>query len=516
MNNDNFNPFEQDKENENTNATFNVVTPENEVNSESQTINTNPDNFDDIPVESESVPNYDSQNINNFANPTSDNFSNANGSAYPNNANNNPYPNNATVNPVYQNTTSQYENPNNPPIYQSVNESSNYYINNEGYNAARNSKNKKKKKGSNALVICLVTLCALGIVGAGIWGAVEIYQGNNDSGDKNTTTSQNESESSSQSNYVFDGAIPDGGPLTKPQIYAKVKSSVVTILSSQNGGTGMGTGIVMKEDGSILTNAHVIVGGTSYKIITSDGKEYTDVKVQGYDTQSDLAVLKINSNDKFSAASFGKTSELVVGQSVVAIGNPFSLDLTTTYTDGIISGIRSKITLGDFTSNLIQTNAAVNPGNSGGPLIDEYGRVIGIVNMKIMSSSNGSSTEGLGFAIPMDVALPIAESLIKDGYIPKPMLGLTGYFVEPAMAQINSMPVGILVESVSSDSDLARQGIKKGDVITKINDVAFKSLDEFNKIKAKFKIGENVKLTVFTDNSFKEFNIKLVDSKESN
>lgn len=216
------------------------------------------------------------------------------------------------------------------------------------------------------------------------------------------------------------------GALCLQDIYSRVIDSVVSISSMTSSGTSSGTGIIMSPDGYVITNHHVISGALVISVLTNDNREF-EAALVGSDEMSDLAVLKIDARG-LQAAEFGDSSKLRVGDSVVAIGDPLGVQLRGTMTNGIISAINRDLTVGDRTMTLIQTNAALNNGNSGGPLINCYGQVIGINTVKMSSYYTASATvEGLGFAIPISVAKPIIDELIENGYVAgRPAIGISG------------------------------------------------------------------------------------------
>lgn len=226
--------------------------------------------------------------------------------------------------------------------------------------------------------------------------------------------------------------------LSVPNIVKKVTPSVVGISSEFQGGSGTGTGIIMSADGYIITNAHVVSesmqGSTTRSskvtVVLSDGTEYT-ATIIGCDSSTDLAVIKIE-EDNLIPAEFGDSNDLEVGELAIAIGNPLGLELSSTVTGGMISALNRNITIEDKEMTLIQTDAAINPGNSGGPLVNSYGQVVGINSAKISSGD----VEGLGFAIPIDSAIPIVNDLIKNGYVPgRPLIGITGSTMTSALAR---------------------------------------------------------------------------------
>ncbi len=259
------------------------------------------------------------------------------------------------------------------------------------------------------------------------------------------------------------------GALCLQDIYSTVIDSVVSISSMTSSGTSSGTGIIMSQDGYVITNHHVITGALVISVLTNDNQEY-EAALVGSDEMSDLAVLKIDARG-LKAAEFGDSSKLRVGDSVVAIGDPLGVQLRGTMTNGIISAINRDLTVGDRTMTLIQTNAALNNGNSGGPLINCYGQVIGINTVKMSSYYTATaSVEGLGFAIPISVAKPIIDELIENGYVAgRPAIGISGDSLPSYYRTYYRLPDGVYVTSVNEGSDAKAKGIREGDIVTAIN-----------------------------------------------
>ena len=257
------------------------------------------------------------------------------------------------------------------------------------------------------------------------------------------------------------------GALCLQDIYSRVIDSVVSISSMTSSGTSSGTGIIMSPDGYVITNHHVISGALVISVLTNDNREF-EAALVGSDEMSDLAVLKIDARG-LQAAEFGDSSKLRVGDSVVAIGDPLGVQLRGTMTNGIISAINRDLTVGDRTMTLIQTNAALNNGNSGGPLINCYGQVIGINTVKMSSYYTASATvEGLGFAIPISVAKPIIDELIENGYVAgRPAIGISGDSLPTYYRAYYRLPDGVYVTSVNDGSDAKAKGIREGDEFCK-------------------------------------------------
>lgn len=294
-------------------------------------------------------------------------------------------------------------------------------------------------------------------------------------------------------------------------IYSSVIDSVVSISSMTSSGTSSGTGIIMSSDGYVITNHHVITGALVISVLTNDNQEF-EAALVGSDEMSDLAVLKIDARG-LQAAEFGDSSKLRVGDSVVAIGDPLGVQLRGTMTNGIISAINRDLTVGDRTMTLIQTNAALNNGNSGGPLINCYGQVIGINTVKMSSYYTATaSVEGLGFAIPISVAKPIIDELIENGYVAgRPAIGISGDSLPSYYRTYYRLPDGVYVTSVNEGSDAKAKGIREGDIVTAINGERISSIDELNTVKNQYAAGDEVTLTIYRSGTYYEVTVTLVD-----
>ncbi len=302
-----------------------------------------------------------------------------------------------------------------------------------------------------------------------------------------------------------------------PEIVNKNSSSVVGINCVTSQGIAMGTGIIMSEDGYIITNAHVVEGAqsisvklpSSYADDTSDADAADELTIGaeliGKDTMTDIAVLKVNKTG-LTKAEFGKSSDLQVGEVAIVIGNPLSMNLANSVTAGIISALNRSITIEDRTMNCIQTDASINNGNSGGPLINAYGQVVGITSAKVTSTYG----EGLGFAIPIDEAIPIIEELIKNGRVTgRPALGVSGEDISEIYAKYYNMPSGFRVKLVNSGSAAEKAGIQVNDIIIGIEGKLISSLQEFNQVKNKYKAGDTVKISVYRDGEIVDLDVTL-------
>lgn len=299
--------------------------------------------------------------------------------------------------------------------------------------------------------------------------------------------------------------------MTIPEIYQEVSPSVVMILAGSDSPMALGTGIIMSEDGYIITNAHIVAKFENIQIVLHDNKTVYKAKIMGLDEATDIAVLKIEASN-LKAAVFGNSDQVMVGESVVTIGNPHSLYYAQTVTDGIISGIRRYAYDGSSSVNFLQTNAQLNPGNSGGPLINMYGQVIGINSEKILSKGE-TIYEGMGFAIPMADAKEIVDELIRYGYIaPDPVIGITVTYVSNDSDIGESMVAGCMVMSVEPDSDAYKQGLRVGDIITHINGKTFDNQDDFIHEKNQFRVGDKIDIRYWRMGQYYDVKIQLIEA----
>ena len=278
-----------------------------------------------------------------------------------------------------------------------------------------------------------------------------------------------------------------------------------------------GSGIIISEDGYILTNNHVVAtsssstyydisDATSIKVtLYGDSNQY-DATIVGKDSQTDLAVLKIDKNG-LTAAEFADSNSIKVGEFTMAVGNP--LNLGTTITCGVVSAVNREVSDEDGNSfTCIQTDAAINSGNSGGALVNSQGQVIGINTMKVSSTG----VEGIGFAIPINSTTEITNELITYNKVRRPYIGVSGRNIDEATAKKYNLTVGIYVVSVEQYSAAEKAGVQTGDVITKIDDTEIKTMDELNNIKNKHSIGDQVKLTINRNGSEKQLTLTLGES----
>ena len=299
--------------------------------------------------------------------------------------------------------------------------------------------------------------------------------------------------------------------LSLQEIYAKVNPSVASISCVQQEGTSTGTGIVMSADGYVITNYHVVEDAHQIYVLLGEDDQYPAVMVGGDET-TDIAVLKVEAADLIPA-EFGDSDVLRVGDMVVAIGDPLGTELRGTMTDGIVSAINRDLNLSGRQMTLIQTNAALNTGNSGGPLINCYGQVIGINTMKMRNySANSATVEGLGFAIPITAAKPIIDELIQQGYVSgRPAIGIQGQTLDLRAQFFYNLPCGVIITGVVRDSDAAAKGLATDDVIVAFNGMDVDSLEDLVRAKNDLVAGEVVTLTVYRGGGYYNVKIELMD-----
>ncbi len=301
---------------------------------------------------------------------------------------------------------------------------------------------------------------------------------------------------------------PEGGALSLQEIYRANIASIVSVRGIETRGRSLGTGVVMAENGYIITNSHVIEGCSSVDVVLWDDRVYPALLV-GRDEQTDLAVLKIDAQG-LPVAAFGDSALLEVGDTVAAIGNPLGEDLKGTMTDGIISAINRDVNVDGRTMVLLQTNAALNSGNSGGALINEYGQVIGITNLKMQSYDD--TVEGLGFAIPTATVKTVVDALIQDGVVGgRPTIGITARTLTPAAADMFHAPAGVRIEQVEEKSDAWAKGLRPGDVIVEANGAAITDMEQIQAMKEDLDVGDTITMRVWREGEYHTVDVELVE-----
>ncbi len=347
-----------------------------------------------------------------------------------------------------------------------------------------------KKKTTVLVAVGLVLALLMGLLGSAI--------GNSLFGKGSTTIYEGQRESS-----VIDVAKVDTGKLMTPaEVYAANVNSTVGITTSvttnfwgfQTTSAASGSGFILTGDGYVLTNYHVIESSNSISVTLYDGKSYDAVLI-GYDESSDIAVLKIDA-EGLTPVVLGDSDNLNVGDSVVAIGNPLG-ELTFSLTSGAVSALNREITLSNsVTMNLIQTDCAINSGNSGGALFNLYGEVIGITNAKYSGSGSGASIDNIGFAIPINHVRGIVESIIENGYVAKPYIGVNVSDVsEETMSY--GLPAGAAVRAVSEDSPAEKAGLQVNDIITAVNGKEISGRTGLSEAVSAASVGDTLTLTVY-------------------
>lgn len=299
-----------------------------------------------------------------------------------------------------------------------------------------------------------------------------------------------------------------GEELSVAEINNKVSPAVVLITAEGMFSGGQGTGFIISEDGYIVTNAHVVSGYSDITVTLNDEKktEYP-ATIVGEDVTTDIAVLQIRANG-LPTAEIGTSADLQVGQDVVVIGNPLGEEFSGSVTTGIISALDRQLEFDDGSVyDYIQTDAAINSGNSGGPLVNMYGHVIGVNAAKIDSSV----AEGMGFAIPIDDVVPVVNDLIEYGYVVnRPYIGIVGESLDEQYSSYYDLPTGVHVTDVTPGSPADKANIQVDDIITHINGIAVSSVGQLNNVKNDYKPGDTVELTIYRYNTEKTFTVDVV------
>lgn len=487
----------------------------------------------------ENVPPYQqNQNPNTYAQPWQYGYG-----QYPYSGQNPQYNQNNQQYGQYQNNTGYNQN---VPPYQQNMYGQPPYGNNGTYNQQYNPQmfaqypQKKTKGGIIALIIVLCSLLTIGFIGMMVYGfsadiKEDLNSDRSDSGNsfrlpnKDSTTpfetlpntssqgkTHDESDYSNKVNKDYSGMKLESNPkdaktsnsYTAAKASEKVSDSVVGILcysddvpdqADTTTASSQGSGIIFSQDGYVITNAHVIGNSkTAYaiRVVTSDGKEYK-AGVVGYDSRTDIAVLKMDDAKGLTPATFGDSSHLEVGQDIIVVGNPGGLDYQNTTTKGVISALDRKLSTSSLTK-YIQTDAAINPGNSGGPLVNYYGQVVGITTSKIVSETY----EGMGFAIPSQTVKSIVDTLVKNGYVEgRVKIGISGIAVTSDQASNYNIPQGIYVQSIVSGGPCDGTSLKEGDIITEVDGETITSFADVYAILETHKPGDKIKVKYYSSSS---------------
>jgi serine protease Do len=312
---------------------------------------------------------------------------------------------------------------------------------------------------------------------------------------------------------VYNGTVSPVVPIAEkvsPSIVAiSLKTTSRDLWGRVYEGGGTGSGIIIDNKGHIVTNNHVVEGANNITVILSDGKQL-DAKLVGRDTQTDLAVIKVDP-EGLKVAELGDSSKLKVGELAVAIGSPMGTEYAGSVTAGIISGLNRSVSVGDNSIKLIQTDAAINPGNSGGALVNSDGQVIGINTIKFAQTT----VEGMGFAIPMNEAKPIIESLIQNKKISRPYLGISGRTITDEEVEQYKVPHGVYVSAVVEFSGADRGGINRGNIITKLGGKKIETIEDLVAEIQKHKVGDVIQVEIYDQlNEYKTVSVKLQESSD--
>lgn len=386
----------------------------------------------------------------------------------------------------------------------------------------------QKHRGSGRRIAALILACAVVGGGAGVGGAA-LYSSVFAS--QPSVIYQNTQPISTQADPV---ASSSGQAMTPEQLYAAnvdacvgitVSTTMTNIFGYTSTSAASGSGFVITADGYIVTNYHVIedaVKDSSVSITVSfhDGSSYPATLVGG-EEDNDVAVLKIEASG-LQTVTLGDSDQLKVGQAVMAIGNPLG-ELTYSLTDGLISALDRLITTGSgndsTTMNMLQTNCAINPGNSGGPLFNSYGEVIGITTAKYSTSSSGTNVEGLGFAIPINDAIKVAQDLLENGYVTgRPYMGITYLAVTDAQtaAQLGVNAYGIYVVDVVSGGPADKAGLKAGDRIVSIDNTEVAQKTDLGTLMQEHSAGDTLSITVARDGQMQTVSLTLGEKNAAN
>ena len=385
-----------------------------------------------------------------------------------------------------------------------------------GEDPNHHNKNKRSRKPMSPKQKGAVKIVALCLVCALLGGLAQPIYSSLSGGNETTIYTGDRTPT-----QVDTASVDTSKELTTAEIYAKYVNSCVGItvdIVSTNvfgqtvTGAAAGSGFVITEDGYILTNYHVIDGANSIKVTFDNGKEYTATYVGG-EEKNDIAVIKVDATG-LTPVVIGKSSDMLVGEQVTTIGNPLG-ELTFSESTGIISALDRSITLSDGRQmNMIQTDCAINSGNSGGPLFNSHGEVIGIVSAKYSSGSNSSSAsvEGLGFAIPMDDVANMVSDLVKNGYVTgKPIMGISVADVDESVTSYG-VPQGAIIRVVTPDLCGAKAGLQAGDIVTKIDNTDVTSASDLTSAIGNYKPGDKVTLTIFRSGETKTVEVTLEES----
>ena len=401
----------------------------------------------------------------------------------------------------------------------------------QNLNSYKNYEDTEKKKSGTSFAKSILIPFVSGVVGCAVVIGTCFYVPSIRSSILGTENTINNSQTSSESNgYVSqtslsnysDTAVYAANKILPSIVGITVEYNVKSLISmfgnrnTQSTATASGSGIIISDDGYILTNNHIVSSSSEsdfYEVssatkvtvkLFNDETEY-EAKIIGTDEQTDLAVIKIDKND-LPKAEFADSDSIKVGEFAMAVGNPLGME--SSITCGVVSAVNRKITDSDGnTYTLIQTDAAINSGNSGGALVNSKGQVIGINTLKLQ----GTGIEGMGFAIPINSTEDVTSQLIEYSKVRRPYIGITGMDLDEETAKANDLVVGIYVKAVDDFSAAEKAGVKPGDVIIEADGQKITKMDELNEIKNKHQIGDTMTLKVNRDGQERELTITLAE-----
>lgn len=507
--------MEQNNTNENQNNKVNSNMNSNENNIQNVSGNFNKNSNQNYYQNQVNNSTTNSQNVNYQPNYNMNNAQNLNNGNHNNNSNFNPTKNN------FNNTNSNF-NPNNNSKNNGFN---NNFNNASTYQSVKQPKVNNKNSSnfgktvlipfvSGILGTVLVIGACIGIPGIRNGISKQIVGVSNNNTNTSTSAPVLNTQHISLENYS-DTAIAAANKVLPSIVGIKIEFAVNSIFNhGTNVASAEGSGIIISEDGYILTNNHVVNSSSSssfYEVeeaskvtvkLYNDDTEYK-AKIIGTDKQTDLAVIKIDKTG-LTAAELGDSDGVQVGEFAMAIGNP--LGLSSSVTSGIISAVNREVTDEDGNTYVaIQTDASINSGNSGGALVNSQGQVIGVNTLKL----SGTGVEGVGFAIPINSTKDITDQLIKYSKVKRPYIGIGGIELDEKTAKVNNLVVGIYVKQLEDFSAAEKGGVKVGDVITEVDGQKVKTMDEVNEIKNKKNIGDTLKLKIYRNGKYIDLTITL-------
>ena len=382
----------------------------------------------------------------------------------------------------------------------------------------REPKPKKERKGFRRVVSVLLILALV----IGSCGATAAVMNNHFQKEMKALTQQMndkiaavQKDAGKQTGTASGKPLASGEYLTPGEVYQQNVDAVVAITVKVEdvddygravSGFSSGTGFFITSDGYVITNHHVIEGGTEVTVTTHDDEEYS-AEIVGFEANNDLAVLKVDA-ENLPCVTIGSSSDLLVGDQVVAIGNVLST-FASSLTVGYVSGVDRVVDTQGVAMNMIQTDVAINSGNSGGPLFNMKGEVVGITTAKFSGqSSSGVSIEGIGFAIPIDDVTGMVEDLKNFGYVTGAYLGVMVLDVD-ATAQFYGVPAGAYIESVTEGSAAHKGGVQAKDIITEIGGYPVTSVSDLTRVLRKFAAGDEVSVQVYRNGQFKTLTLVL-------